>query len=104
MGEPSKHAAPATGKSGRVRRLADMRAGDLAAMRTRLQALIHDLADRARAPPALRAASEATIDLVGGRGARRGGVDNRADFPVTQNIAGTNDHNRLLVTTRWMML
>ena len=45
-----------------------------------------------RAPSALRAATETAIHLVGGGGPGRGAVDDRTDFAVGQNIAGTNDH------------
>ena len=69
-----------------------VRAGDRAIHRTGLEGLIHDLADGARAPPALRTAAETAIHLVGGGRPGRSAVDNRADFAVGQNVAGTNDH------------
>jgi len=60
-----------------------------------IQRLIHDLADGAGAPAALGAATQATIDLPGRTGTdfRR---DGGANIVVAQNIAGTNDHRRVL--------
>ena len=69
-----------------------MRAGDRAIHRTGLEGFIHDLADGACAPPALRAAAETAIHLIGGGGPGWGAVDDRTDFAVGQNVAGTNDH------------
>ena len=69
-----------------------VRAGDRAIHRTGLECLVHDLADGACAPPALRAAAETAIHLIGGGGPGRGAVDDRTDFAVGQNVAGTNDH------------
>ena len=68
-----------------------VRAGDRAIDRA-CQGLIHDLADGARAPPALRAAAKAAIHLIGGGGTGGSAVDDRTDFAVGQNVAGTNDH------------
>ena len=68
-----------------------VRAGDRAIDRA-CQGLIHDLADGARAPPALRAAAKAAIHLIGGGGPGGSAVDDRTDFAVGQNVAGTNDH------------
>ena len=64
------------------------------------QRLVHDPADGARAPPALRAASEAAIDLVGGRGARRSRFNGRPHVAVAENIARTNNHYELQPPTR----
>ena len=69
-----------------------VRAGDRAIHRAGLERLIHDLANGARAPPALRAATETAIHLVGGGRSGRRAVDDRTDFAVGQNVAGTNDH------------
>ena len=69
-----------------------MRASDRAIDRAGLQRFVHDLADGARAPPALRAAAETAIHLIGGGGPGGGAVDDRTDVAVGQNVAGTNDH------------
>ena len=60
--------------------------------------LIHDAADGARTTSALRAAAEAAIDLIGGRGARRRGIKSGPHVAVAENIAGTNDHAELMTT------
>jgi hypothetical protein len=57
--------------------------------------LVHDAADGARAPPTLRTASEAAIDLVGRRQRGRSGFNRRPHVAVAENIAGTNDHYEL---------
>lgn len=52
---------------------------------------VHDLADGARATPALGAAAEAAIDLAGG--ARRLlGTERRTHVLVAQHVAGADDH------------
>ena len=54
------------------------------------QCFVHDLADRAGAAAALRAAAETAIDLAG-RSRRR--LDaGLADFVVAQDVAGADDH------------
>ena len=69
-----------------------MRASDRATDRAGLERLVHDLADGARAPPALRAAAKTAIHLIGGGRPGGSAVDDRTDFAVGQNVAGTNDH------------
>lgn len=59
------------------------------------QRLVHDAADGARAPPALRAATEAAIDLIGRGRPRRRTIEGGPHVAVAQNIAGTNDHTKL---------
>jgi len=77
----------------RLRKLVNMRAGF--ALSATSQALVHDTADGARAPPALRAAAETAVDLV--RGGWPGGcaIDRRPHVAVGKNVAGTNDHAEL---------
>ena len=60
-----RHQAARGALFGRFRQFIDVRArlGRLAAAG---EALVHDAADGACAPPALRATSEAAIDLIGG--------------------------------------
>ena len=70
----------------------DVRTGDRTALRTGGQRLVHDAADGARATPALRAATEATIDLVGGGRTGRGTIERGPHVAVAEDIAGTNDH------------
>jgi hypothetical protein len=72
----------------------DMCAGDRAPLRagSAAQRLVHDAADGARATPALRAATEASIDLVGGGRAGRGTVESGPHIAVAEDVAGTNDH------------
>jgi hypothetical protein len=57
----------------------------------RSQRLVHDFADRGRAPAALRAAAEAAIDLAS---LANLGVpaDGGADILVAQYVARTDDH------------
>src|SRR4051794_5168573 len=52
--------------------------------------LVHDLADGARATPALRAAAEAAVDFTGRT--RRGRSDGMAHLVVAEHVAGTDDH------------
>src|ERR1700674_3443947 len=56
-----------------------------------VQRLIHDAPNRGRTTPALRAATEAAVNLASGThlfvGLYRG-----ADILVAQNVARTNDH------------
>jgi hypothetical protein len=78
------------GVMGRRRR---MRAAGAARLGAGTQRLVHDLLDGPRATPALRAASQTTIDLP--RRARRALAGNSiADVMVGKNVAGTNDHGR----------
>jgi hypothetical protein len=58
----------------------------------RRQRLIHDAADGARASSALRAASKAAIDLVGGGRAGGGTIESGPHIAVAEDVAGTNDH------------
>jgi len=60
----------------------------------RTQRVIHDALNRPRATPALRAATEAAINLAGGTRARVAGFYRRAHVLVGQHVAGTNDHGR----------
>jgi hypothetical protein len=53
---------------------------------------IHNLADRARAAAALRAAAETAIDFTAG--ARGGRINSAAHFVVAQDVAGTDDHRK----------
>jgi hypothetical protein len=53
--------------------------------------LVHDLADGARATPALGAAAETPIDLAG-RARRLLGTERRAHVLVGQYVAGADDH------------
>jgi hypothetical protein len=59
------------------------------------QGFIHDLADCARATPALGATAEATVNLT--CGARRGRIHGASHLMVTQHVAGTNNHRRTLL-------
>jgi hypothetical protein len=53
--------------------------------------LVHDALDGARAPPALRTATQTSIDLP--RGARRlWGSHDAADVLVAENVTRTDDH------------
>src|SRR5688572_15851395 len=56
------------------------------------QRLVHDLPDGTRAPAALRAATEAAVDLAGGAGS--GGGYGRAHVAVTEDVTGADDHRR----------
>jgi hypothetical protein len=60
--------------------------------------LIHDLADGARATPALGAATEAAIDLAG-RARRLLGTERRTHVLVGQYVAGADDHGKAGVPT-----
>jgi hypothetical protein len=53
--------------------------------------LVHDALDGARAPSALRAATETAIDLAGGARRLRGSHD-AADVLVAENVTRTDDH------------
>ena len=93
-----RHQAAQDALFGRLGQLVDMRAGF--ALPAAAKALVHDAADGARTPPALRAAAEAAVDLVGGGGPRRGAIDRRPHVAVGKNVAGTNDHKELTSPTR----
>jgi hypothetical protein len=54
--------------------------------------LIDDGLDRARATAALRAASEAAIELLGVAGEVLRTLDDTADIVVAKHVAGTDDH------------
>ena len=56
--------------------------------------LVHDLADRAGAPAALRATAEAAVDLSG-RAGRRRRFDCRPHVVVGQHVAGADNHLRV---------
>src|SRR5690606_32943474 len=56
-----------------------------------LQRLVHDAANGARAAPALRAASEALINLIGRAWSVRAGAG-LTHLAVGQYVAGTDDH------------
>src|SRR3974390_2842452 len=56
----------------------------------RAERLVHDLADRAGATSALRAAAETAVNLA--RGAQRGGRDRMAHLVVAEHVAGADDH------------
>jgi hypothetical protein len=58
----------------------------------RAQRLVHDLLDGANAATALRAATEAAIDLAGAPRVSAIGMDRAAHIVVTQDVAGTNYH------------
>src|SRR5437868_1187763 len=73
-----------------------MRASLRPAAATAGKAFVHDAADSARAPPALRAAAEAAIDLVGRGRAGLGGIDGGPHVAIAENVAGTNDHTELV--------
>src|SRR4051794_40597399 len=62
--------------------------------RGRAQCLVHDSADGARAPPALRRAAETAVDLIGGGGTRRRSVEGRTNITIAEDVAGTNDHDK----------
>ena len=62
------------------------RAADLCA----IERFIDDLANRAGATTALRAAAEAAIDMA--RGSARGGIRGGSHLVVAQHVAGTNNH------------
>ena len=69
--------------------------------------LVHDLLDGARTPSALRAATEATINLA--RGARgRASRDGRPHVMVAEHVAGAHDHRsntrQLLVRSETFVL
>jgi hypothetical protein len=80
-----------------------VRARDRTALRAGrgIERFVHDAADGARAPPALRAAAETAIDLIGG--GRPGGrvVDRRSHIAVAEDVAGTNDHCRTNSRPGW---
>jgi hypothetical protein len=57
-----------------------------------LQRLVHDLLDRSDAASALRAATEAAVNLARSPGIPTLGTDCAAHVMVAQHIAGTNDH------------
>jgi hypothetical protein len=69
-----------------------MRASRAARLGASAERFVHNFADRARASPALSAASQATVDLTGSsRKILRAG-DSSADIVVGQNVTGTDDH------------
>ena len=70
------------------------RAGRLG--RRGVKRLVHDAADGARASPALRAAAEATIDLIGGGRPGGGAVDGGPHIAVAEDITGADDHTVLV--------
>jgi hypothetical protein len=60
---------------------------------------VHDILNGARAPAALRAAAEATINLPGGAGYPLIG-EGRAHVMVAKHVAGTDNHgDRTLLRT-----
>ena len=93
-----RHQAARRALFGGLQQLIDMRAGF--ALPAAGKALVHDPANGARAAPALRAATETAVDLVGGGGPGRGAVDCRPHVAVGKNVAGTNDHKELTSLTR----
>ena len=76
---------------GRLRQFVDMRAS-LRRLAAGGKALVHDAANGARAPPALRAAAKAAVDLIGGGRPAGRRIDGRPHVAVAENVAGTNDH------------
>jgi len=72
-----------------VRRLA-MRAAGVAGFGAGTKRVVDDRLDRARAAPALHAAAEATIDVLGIP--HHVGADGMANIVVAEDVAGTDDH------------
>src|SRR5262245_66255552 len=62
-----------------------------ASRRVCAERLVHDAPDGAGASPALRAASEAAVDLAGGA-RRSGGGRYGANLMIAQHVAGADDH------------
>ena len=57
------------------------------------QGVVNDGLDGARTPATFDVAAETVVDLLGATRQIRGGTADRiADIMVTQDIAGTNDH------------
>src|SRR3989442_1110496 len=71
---------------------AEGRSGRRGGRASRRQRLVHDPPDGTRAPPALGAAGEATIDLAGR--ARRLRSRNRTHVMVAEHVARAHDHGR----------
>jgi hypothetical protein len=69
-------------------------ARDLGGNRAGVERLVHDLADGASTPPALRAASEATVDLPARDRLFVRRADGGADIVVAEYVAGTDDHRK----------
>jgi hypothetical protein len=75
-----------------VRRGLAVRTTGLAGPGTRTQRIVDDGLDGARASAALDAASEAIINLLGVAGQIVRTVNGIADFVVTEDVAGTDNH------------
>src|SRR5690242_14633504 len=63
-----------------------------AGARAGAERLVHDALDGPRAPPALRAAAEAAVDLAGRARREVRSGERAAHLVVAQYVAGTNDH------------
>jgi len=75
-------------------------AGRLAArVRGRAKRLVYNPADGSRAAPALRAATETTVDFPGASGSRFLVRERRPHIVVSQHVAGTHDHCCTIRTT-----
>jgi hypothetical protein len=94
-----RHQAARGALFGRLWQFVDMRAR--LALPAAGEALVHNAADGARTPSALRAAPEAAVNLVGSGGPGRGSIDRRPDVAIGKNVAGTNDHKELKSLT-WL--
>jgi hypothetical protein len=71
-----------------------VRARDIRGRRAGLERFVHDLADGAGTPPALRAATEAAIHLPARDRPVLCRIDGGADIVVAEHVAGTDDHGR----------
>ena len=69
-----------------------VRAAGAAGLGAGAQRLIDDGLDRTRATSALRAASEAAVELLGVSGKMLRTLDDTADIVVAKHVAGTNNH------------
>jgi hypothetical protein len=61
-------------------------------MGRRLERVFHDLPDGAGAPPAIRTATKAPVDLGGGAGAIGSGAEACFDGAIRQDVTGADDH------------
>lgn len=69
-----------------------MRASGAAGLGAGAEGVFNDGLDGARASPALGAAAEATIDLLGIAGKVFRSIDRAADILVADDVTGTNNH------------
>ena len=71
-----------------------VRTAGTAGLGTSAERLVNDALDGARASPAFGGATKAAIDLLGVTRQIFRGADGAADIMVSQDVAGTNNHEK----------